>query len=69
MLFFNTVSNVIDFLSFLCLYFKLCQVFDLSDVNPHEFVQYGLSCLEKFAALGDSCAKVTRERIRVVVCI
>ncbi|MCD9558638.1 Diacylglycerol kinase 3 [Datura stramonium] len=33
---------------------------------PHEFVQYGLSCLEKFAALGDSCAKVTRERIRVV---
>ncbi|KAH0661040.1 hypothetical protein KY290_027009 [Solanum tuberosum] len=42
------------------------QVFDLSDVMPHEFVQYGLSCLEKFAALGDSCAKVTRERIRVV---
>ncbi|CAN4113600.1 unnamed protein product [Withania somnifera] len=42
------------------------QVFDLSVVKPHEFVQYGLSCLEKFAALGDSCAKVTRERIRVV---
>ncbi|KAK4344445.1 hypothetical protein RND71_037539 [Anisodus tanguticus] len=42
------------------------QVFDLSVVKPHEFVQYGLSCLEKFAVLGDSCAKVTRERIRVV---
>lgn len=42
------------------------QVLDLSVVKPHEFVQYGLSCLEKFAALGDSCAKVTRERIRIV---
>ncbi|XP_009770871.1 diacylglycerol kinase 7-like isoform X3 [Nicotiana sylvestris] len=44
----------------------LSAVLDLSVVKPHEFVQYGLSCLEKFAALGDSCAKVTRERIRIV---
>ncbi|KAM7472841.1 hypothetical protein LguiA_011024 [Lonicera macranthoides] len=43
------------------------QVFDLSDVRPHEFVQYGLSCLEKFAGLGDRCAKETREKLRVVV--
>ncbi|KAL3331774.1 hypothetical protein AABB24_032407 [Solanum stoloniferum] len=42
------------------------QVFDLSAVKPNEFVQYGLSCLEKFAALGDTCAKETREKIRVV---
>lgn len=44
------------------------QVFDLSDVKPHEFVRYGLSCLEMLASLGDSCAKETRERIRVMVC-
>ncbi|KOM28406.1 hypothetical protein LR48_Vigan541s002900 [Vigna angularis] len=43
------------------------QVFDLSDVKPHEFVRYGLSCLEMLASLGDSCAKETRERIRVMV--
>ncbi|KAG4942592.1 hypothetical protein AAZX31_17G065100 [Glycine max] len=43
------------------------QVFDLSDVKPHEFVRYGLSCLEMLAGLGDSCAKETRERIRVMV--
>ncbi|KAF3615109.1 Diacylglycerol kinase 3 [Capsicum annuum] len=42
------------------------QVFDLSAVKPNEFVQYGLSCLEKFAALGDTCAKETREKIRIV---
>ncbi|XP_004242666.1 diacylglycerol kinase 7 [Solanum lycopersicum] len=42
------------------------QVFDLSTVKPDEFVQYGLSCLEKFAALGDTCAKETREKIRIV---
>lgn len=46
----------------------LVQVFELSDVKPHEFVQYGLGCLEKLAALGDNCAKETREKIRVVVC-
>ncbi|KAL9151036.1 hypothetical protein ABFS82_11G027200 [Erythranthe guttata] len=43
------------------------QVFDLLAVKPHEFVQYGLSCLEKFASLGDTCAKETREKLRVVV--
>ena len=43
------------------------QVFDLSDVKPHEFVRYGLGCLDILAGLGDSCAKETREKIRVVV--
>ncbi|KAK9275424.1 hypothetical protein L1049_022688 [Liquidambar formosana] len=43
------------------------QVYDLSDVKPHEFVQYGLGCLEKLAALGDRCAKETREKMRVMV--
>ncbi|KAL7097364.1 hypothetical protein ACP275_10G140100 [Erythranthe tilingii] len=43
------------------------QVFDLSNVKPHEFVQYGLSCLENFASLGDTCAKQTREKLRIVV--
>ncbi|CAK9187310.1 unnamed protein product [Ilex paraguariensis] len=43
------------------------QVYDLSIVKPHEFVEYGLGCLEKFARLGDSCAKETREKLRVVV--
>ncbi|KAK7372431.1 hypothetical protein VNO80_05809 [Phaseolus coccineus] len=42
------------------------QVFDLSDVKPHEFVRYGLSCLEMLAGLGDSCAKETLERIKVM---
>ncbi|KAG6411792.1 hypothetical protein SASPL_129876 [Salvia splendens] len=43
------------------------QVFDLSEVKPHEFVQYGLSCLENFANLGDNCAKATREKLKIVV--
>ncbi|KAJ9548529.1 hypothetical protein OSB04_021072 [Centaurea solstitialis] len=43
------------------------QVFDLLTVKPHEFVQYGLGCLEKFASLGDGCAKETREKLRIVV--
>ncbi|KAL8040973.1 hypothetical protein ABFS82_10G132800 [Erythranthe guttata] len=43
------------------------QVFDLSTVKPHEFVQYGLSCLENFASLGDTCAKQTLEKLRIVV--
>ncbi|XP_071742141.1 diacylglycerol kinase 4-like [Rutidosis leptorrhynchoides] len=43
------------------------QVFDLQNVKPHEFVQYGLACLESFAALGDCCAKESRERLRVIV--
>ncbi|XVE71761.1 hypothetical protein DITRI_Ditri10aG0177700 [Diplodiscus trichospermus] len=43
------------------------QVFDLQDVKPHEFVRYGLACLEKWANGGDLCAKETRQKIRVVV--
>lgn len=43
------------------------QVFDLSEVKPHEFVECGLGSLEKLAELGDECAKETREKIRVVV--
>ncbi|KAI4335464.1 hypothetical protein L6164_014108 [Bauhinia variegata] len=43
------------------------QVFDLSDVKPHEFVQYGLGCLDMLASIGDTVAKETRERIRVMV--
>ncbi|KAK9705803.1 hypothetical protein RND81_07G082900 [Saponaria officinalis] len=41
------------------------QVYDLSDVKPNEFVQYGLACLEQLA-LGDPVAKQTREKLRVV---
>ncbi|KAK3221548.1 hypothetical protein Dsin_008573 [Dipteronia sinensis] len=43
------------------------QVFDLSDVKPNEFVEYGLGSLEKLGELGDLCAKETREKLRVVV--
>ncbi|GAB2219158.1 hypothetical protein Droror1_Dr00006789 [Drosera rotundifolia] len=43
------------------------QVFDLKEVKPDEFVQYGLGSLEQLAANGDQCAKETREKIRVVV--
>ncbi|CAO2823019.1 unnamed protein product [Amaranthus hypochondriacus] len=43
------------------------QVFDLSDVKPNEFVQYGLACLEQLASVGDACAKEVREKLRVVV--
>ncbi|CAK8534423.1 unnamed protein product [Lathyrus sativus] len=43
------------------------QVFDLLDVKPNEFIQYGLSCLETLASSGDTCAKETRERIRIMV--
>ncbi|XP_027367269.1 diacylglycerol kinase 4-like [Abrus precatorius] len=43
------------------------QVFDLSDVKPVEFIRYGLGCLEMLSCFGDSCAKETRERIRIVV--
>ncbi|KAL5840231.1 hypothetical protein ACOSQ4_012839 [Xanthoceras sorbifolium] len=43
------------------------QVFDLSDVKPNEFVEYGLGSLERLAELGDLCARETREKIRVVV--
>ena len=44
------------------------QVFDLKDVKPHEFVQYGLKFPEMLAGIGDSCAKDACERLRVVVC-
>ncbi|XP_010914097.1 diacylglycerol kinase 7 isoform X2 [Elaeis guineensis] len=43
------------------------QVFDLSAVKPSDFVQYGLTCLEKLANLGDSHAKANRGRLRVIV--
>ncbi|KAJ6958064.1 diacylglycerol kinase 3-like [Populus alba x Populus x berolinensis] len=43
------------------------QVFDLSNVRPNEFVEYGLGCLEKLAGLGDFCAKDTRDKLRILV--
>ncbi|KAL8468849.1 hypothetical protein ACS0TY_031888 [Phlomoides rotata] len=43
------------------------QVFDLQDVKPHEFVKYGLSCLERFSSLGDDCAKEIRGKLRIAV--
>ncbi|KAJ8750750.1 hypothetical protein K2173_015931 [Erythroxylum novogranatense] len=43
------------------------QVFDLSEVKPPEFVQYGLGCLEKLASRGDECAKEVREKMRIMV--
>ncbi|KAL6539641.1 Diacylglycerol kinase 4 [Orobanche hederae] len=43
------------------------QVFELSAVKPHVFVEYALRCLEKFATLGDNCAKESREKLRIVV--
>jgi len=43
--------------------FVLIQVFDLTEVKPHEFVRYGLGCLEKVAAEGDECAKECRARL------
>ncbi|WZZ73952.1 hypothetical protein YC2023_085322 [Brassica napus] len=32
-------------------------VFNLTEVKPHEFVRYGLLCLETFAANGDESAR------------
>ncbi|KAI3961495.1 hypothetical protein MKX01_001231 [Papaver californicum] len=43
------------------------QVFDLSVVKPHEFVHYGLACLENLASRGDQLAKETREKLRIIV--
>ncbi|CAN0911234.1 Diacylglycerol kinase 3 [Linum grandiflorum] len=43
------------------------QVFELSDVKPHEFVKHGLMCIEKMAVLGDLCAKECREKMRIMV--
>ncbi|KAJ8422769.1 hypothetical protein Cgig2_003762 [Carnegiea gigantea] len=62
-------------------YFKICiqktcqevgtgcalEVFDLKDIKPNEFVNYGLACLEQLARVGDSRARETREKLRVVV--
>ncbi|PKA52861.1 Diacylglycerol kinase 4 [Apostasia shenzhenica] len=43
------------------------QVFDLSEIKPSDFVQYGLACLEILSDHGDRCAKSTRENLRVMV--
>ncbi|XP_077223206.1 diacylglycerol kinase 4-like [Tasmannia lanceolata] len=43
------------------------QVFDLSNVKPNEFIEYGLACLEQLANLGDPCARETREKMRIMV--
>ncbi|KFK40260.1 hypothetical protein AALP_AA3G351100 [Arabis alpina] len=43
------------------------QVFDLTEVKPHEFVRYGLGCLDTFVAEGDECAKECRARLRIMV--
>ncbi|KAJ3693377.1 hypothetical protein LUZ60_008857 [Juncus effusus] len=43
------------------------QVFDLSMVNPLDFVQYGLAYLEMLADSGDFCAKSARENLRIMV--
>ncbi|KAH0436083.1 hypothetical protein IEQ34_026490 [Dendrobium chrysotoxum] len=43
------------------------QVFDLAEMKPSDFVQYGLACLEKLADLGYYCARSTRDNIRVMV--
>uniref|UniRef100_A0A9I9DWV5 DAGKc domain-containing protein n=1 Tax=Cucumis melo TaxID=3656 RepID=A0A9I9DWV5_CUCME len=42
-------------------------VFDLLDVKPYEFVQYGLCCLEILVDHGDVCAKKARQKIRIMV--
>ncbi|KAG5559621.1 hypothetical protein RHGRI_009222 [Rhododendron griersonianum] len=42
-------------------------VFDLQFVKPHEFIKYGLGCLENLADLGDTCARDAREKLKVVV--
>jgi len=47
----------------------MMQVFDLSLVNPPEFVHFSLGVLEQLAELGDGCAKGVREKLRVVVCL
>ncbi|KAG8493193.1 hypothetical protein CXB51_010610 [Gossypium anomalum] len=45
------------------------QVLDLEDVKPHEFVRYGLACIEKWANYGDFCAKEIRQNIRIMMLI
>lgn len=49
------------------LFLSNAQVFDLTEVKPSEFVEYGLACLEKYASIGDNCARVIRDKLRVVV--
>ncbi|PKU69105.1 Diacylglycerol kinase 7 [Dendrobium catenatum] len=44
------------------------QVFDLAEMKPSDFVQYGLACLEKLADLGHHCARSTRDNMRVMNC-
>ncbi|KAK7354379.1 hypothetical protein VNO80_19840 [Phaseolus coccineus] len=43
------------------------QVLDMLDVKPHEFIRYGLGCLEMLANRGDCCALETRDRMRIMV--
>ncbi|KAJ8471653.1 hypothetical protein OPV22_025996 [Ensete ventricosum] len=43
------------------------QVFDLSDTQPPQVIQYGLTCLEHLADNGDNLARVVRENLRVMV--
>lgn len=41
-------------------------VLNLTEVKPHEFVRYGLLCLETFAANGDESAREWRELIQIM---
>ncbi|KAE8668592.1 Diacylglycerol kinase 7 [Hibiscus syriacus] len=61
------LQNLISEEQAILLFSPVLCVFDLHDVKPHEFVRYGLACLEKWAESGDACAKETRMNIRVVV--
>ncbi|XP_024537974.1 diacylglycerol kinase 7 [Selaginella moellendorffii] len=43
------------------------QVFDLNETKPTDFVRHGLGCLDALAENGDQCARLTRERLRILV--
>ncbi|CAJ1975532.1 unnamed protein product [Sphenostylis stenocarpa] len=43
------------------------QVFDILDVKPPEFIEYGLGCLERLAGFGDFVADETRAKLRIMV--
>ncbi|KAJ7556698.1 hypothetical protein O6H91_05G094600 [Diphasiastrum complanatum] len=43
------------------------QVFDPLKTSPSDIVRHGLGCLEKLAKEGDDCARLTRERLRILV--
>lgn len=43
------------------------QVFDISLINPLDFVRYGLASLEHLAWTGDYCAKEIRNKLRIMV--